>query len=356
MIPRRSDETQVLLLWIVSLVLAGVLLYLLAPILSPFLFAAILAYICNPLVGRLALRGVPRSVAATLVLVLLAAVTALLLVILLPLLVRQVRAVAEQMPVYLEWLRTRVEPWLMRSFGIELDMQLAKEWLATHVAEIQKFAVKLLPTLGTSGLALIEFLLNLVLVPVVLFYLLRDWDKLLLNIDVMIPRRWHGTATKILREIDCVLGEFLRGQLLVMLLMGAFYIVALWLVGLQYAVAVGLISGLLTFIPYVGVITGLVLATVAGLLQFDTYTPIFWIWGVFFIANMLEGYVFVPLLVGDRIGLHPVAVIFALLAFGQLFGFFGVLLALPASAALLVYLRYLRGRYLGSGVYNARPG
>jgi predicted PurR-regulated permease PerM len=355
MTSRRFDDRQVLL-WITIAVFTGGLLYLLAPILSPFLFAAILAYICNPLVERMAKRKLPRSFAAAAVLVLLAALTALLLVILLPLVVRQVRAVIGQIPAYLEWARTIFEPWASRNFGVQLDIEVVRQWLLEHVAEIQKLAVKLLPSLGTGGLALVEFALNLVLVPVVLFYLLRDWDKLMRQIELMIPRRWHAGATKIFRDIDCVLGEFLRGQLLVMLLMGLFYIVTLWAVGLEYALAVGLIAGLLTFIPFVGVITGIVLATLTGLLQFDSYTPIFWIWAIFFAANMVEGYVFVPFLVGDRIGLHPVAVIFALLAFGQLFGFFGVLLALPASAALLVYLRHLRGRYLGSGVYNAPAG
>lgn len=353
--PPRIDDRQVLL-WITIAAAVGVLLYLLGPILSPFLFAAILAYICHPLVDRLAKRRVPRGLAAALVLLLLATATALLLVILLPLLVRQVRAVAEQVPIYLDWARTTLEPWARQTFGIELDVQLVKDWVVEHVAEIQKFAVKLLPSLGTGGLAIIDFALNLILIPVALFYLLRDWEKLVRSVDVMIPRRWHTETRTLFRDIDRVLGEFLRGQLLVMLLMGLFYIVALWLVGLEYALAVGLIAGLLTFIPFVGVITGIVLATLSGLLQFDGWTPIYWIWAVFLMANMLEGYVFVPMLVGDRIGLHPLAVIFALLAFGQLFGFFGVLLALPASAALLVYLRHVRGKYLGSGVYNTRSG
>ena len=350
---RRFDEKEIFL-WIAIVAALGVLLYLLAPILSPFLFAAILAYICHPLVDRMARRKVPRGFAAAIVLLLLTAIAALLIVILLPMVVRQIRAVAEQLPIYLDWARMRLEPWVAAHFGIELDVRLVKDWLVDHVAEIQKFAFKMLPTLGTGGLALVDFALNLILIPVVLFYLLRDWDRIIHQIDVMIPRRWHATARTIFRDMDRVLGEFLRGQLVVMLLMGLFYIVSLWIVGLQYALAVGLISGLLTFIPFVGVITGVVLATVTGTLQFDGWTPILWIWGVFFVANMLEGYVFVPMLVGDRIGLHPVAVIFALLAFGQIFGFFGVLLALPASAALLVYLRHLRGKYLDSGVYNAR--
>lgn len=353
MTTRRFDDRHVLL-WITVAVLAGALLFLLAPILSPFLFAAILAYICNPLVDRMGRHRVPRALAATIVLLLIATVAALLLMILLPLLIAQVRAVAQQVPLYLDWFRSHLEPWLLDSFGVGLDVQLLKDWLVEHLAVVQKVAVRLLPSLGVGGLALLEFLVNLVLVPVVLFYLLRDWDKLVHHVDVMIPRRWHASAVRILHDMDRVLGEFLRGQLLVMLLMGVFYSVSLWLVGLEYALAVGLVSGILTFIPYVGVIAGVVLATLAGLLQFETVTPLFWIWGVFFIANMLEGYVFVPLLIGDRIGLHPVAVIFALLAFGQLFGFTGVLLALPVSAALLVYLRHLRGQYLGSGVYKAR--
>lgn len=346
----RFDDRQ-LLVWVALALLAGALLYLLAPILSPFLFSAILAYICSPLVARMASRKVPRGFAAALVLLLLAAIFAVLLVIMLPLLVRQVRAIAEQVPAYVDWLRNILEPWVRRHFDVELDTQVIKDWLVSHAAEIQTLAVKLLPTIKTGGLALLELAVSLVLVPVVLFYLLRDWDRLLANIDVMIPRRWHATVTGILREIDIVLGEFLRGQLLVMLLMAAFYTVGLWLVGLDSALAVGLIAGLVTFVPFLGVIIGVTLATLAGLLQFADYTSLLWVWAVFAIANVLEGYVFVPWLVGDRIGLHPVAVIFALLAFGQLFGFFGVLLALPASAALLVWLRHVRMKYLGSGMY-----
>jgi len=150
-----------------------------------------------------------------------------------------------------------------------------------------------------------------------------------------------------------VLGQFLRGQLLVMLLMGVFYALGLWLAGLNYALSVGILAGLVTFVPYLGVIVGVSLATLTGLLQFQDFAPLIAVWAVFAIGNLLEGYVFVPRLVGERIGLHPVAVIFALLAFGQLFGFFGVLLALPASASLLVWLRHLRHKYLESEVYNA---
>ncbi len=349
--PRRSEELHYL--WWLALAGAGALvLYLLSPILAPFLFAATLAYICNPLVDGLARRKVPRTLGVVLVLLLLLAAFVVLLLVMLPLLVKQVRAIAEQMPVYVDWVRSALGPLIERHLGVQVDVALIKNWLLEHVEEVRALALKLLPSIKTGGLALLAFVVNLVLVPVVLFYFLRDWNKMVRSVDEIIPRRWHDTATTILREIDEVLGQFLRGQLMVMLLMGVFYTVGLWLAGLDFALSVGMIAGLVTFVPYLGVVIGLTLATLTGLLQFSEITPLVWVWAVFAAGNLLEGYVLVPRLVGERIGLHPVAVIFALLAFGQLFGFFGVLLALPASAALLVWLRHVRASYLASGVYH----
>lgn len=351
--PSRSDELHYLW-WLALAGAGGLLLYLLGPILTPFLLAAILAYICSPLVARMEKRRVGRTLATALVLLMLLAAFILMLLILLPLLVKQVRAMAEQAPLYIDWLKNLAGPWFERLFGIQLEVGLIRDWLADHMTEIQGLAAKLLPSLKSGGLALVAFLVNLVLVPVVLFYFLRDWDKLAARIDEMIPRRWHDRIVAILREIDQVLGQFLRGQLLVMLLMGVFYALGLWLAGLDYALSVGLAAGLVTFVPYLGFIIGVSLATLTGLLQFHEFTPLVWVWAVFGVGNLIESYMLVPWLVGERIGLHPVAVIFALLAFGQLFGFFGVLLALPASAALLVWLRHVRNKYLASSVYNSR--
>lgn len=348
----RSEKPQYLW-WMLGAAALGALLYLLAPILAPFLFAAIIAYICNPLVDRMSRRGVPRTLAATLMLVLLIALFIAFMFVVVPLLVRQARAMAQQIPVYLDWFRTAVAPWLSKQFGMQLDVEFVKDWVTEHLADIQHFAVKMLPSITTGGMALVDFIVNFVLVLVVLFYFLRDWNRVMPSISEMVPRRWHPQFVALFTEIDEVLGQFLRGQLMVMLLMGAFYTIALWLVGLDYALSVGMIAGLVTFVPYLGVITGVALATLTGLLQFNDMTQLFWVWGVFVLGNVLEGYVFVPMLVGERIGLHPVAVIFALLAFGQLFGFFGVLLAVPVSASLLVWLRHVRRRYLGSGMYNA---
>ena len=331
-----------ILIGLIAIIAMGVLIWLLGPVLTPFLMAAILAYICNPLVGRMERRGVNRGLATALMLLILLAGFVLLLLVLFPLLIRQVRGVAEQLPAYIEMLRSSAEPWLAKHFDVRLDVTYVKDWLVDHAAQIQQLAMKLLPSITTGGLAVIQVLMNLVLVPVVLFYLLRDWNIFTRTVEEMIPRRWHESTVSMLRDIDDVLGHFLRGQLLVMLLMAIFYSVGLWIAGLDYALSVGLIAGLVTFVPYLGVIIGVTLATLTGLLQFGDLSSLIWVWAVFVLANVMEGYVFVPWLVGDRIGLHPVAVIFALLAFGQLFGFFGVLLALPASAAQLVGLRRLR--------------
>lgn len=337
--------------WILFAVTAGLLLYLLAPILTPFLAAAMLAYIFNPLVNRMEKR-MPRTLAVCIALALMTAIVLVLLVVLLPLVSKQVKTLVTQFPQYVDAIKLRLGPLVLEHFGIELDVAFIKDWLTSHTKEVQEFAVSLLPTLKSGGLALIGLLGNLVLTPLVLFYFMRDWDAMVTRVAELIPRQWSASLSGILKEIDAVLGEFLRGQLLVMLLMAVFYTVALWAVGLNYALSVGVLAGCLTFVPYLGVITGVILATLTALLQFGDMTHLIWIWIVFVVGNVLEGSVFVPWLVGERIGLHPVAVIFALLAFAQLFGFTGVLLALPASAALLVWLRHVRAHYLASGMYQ----
>jgi predicted PurR-regulated permease PerM len=342
--------------WLAIAAFACVLVYLLSPILAPFLAAAVLAYIFNPLVTRMS-RRMPRTLAVSIALLIIAGVILVLLLVLMPLVTKQVKTIVTQFPQFIDWIKLHLGPLVQQHFGVELDTALIKDWLTEHAQDVQGFAVKFLPTLKSGGLALLGLIGNLVLTPLVLFFFMRDWDRMLARAAELIPRRWHHRVSGLLKEIDSVLGEFLRGQLLVMLLMAIFYTVALWFVGLDYALSVGLLAGCLTFVPYLGVISGALLATLTGLLQFGDMTHLAWIWVVFVIGNVLEGSVFVPWLVGDRIGLHPVAVIFALLAFGQLFGFTGILMALPASAALLVWLRHVRRKYLASGLYqDDRPG
>ncbi len=338
-------------LWLGVAALTGALIYLLSPMLAPFLVALMLAYIFNPLVARMSKR-LPRTLAVTIALALIAGVILVLLLVLMPLVTKQVKTIVTQFPQFVDWIKLNLGPLVLQHFGVELDTALVKDWLAEHAKEVQGFAVQLLPSLKSGGLALMGLIGNLVLTPLVLFYFMRDWDDMIAHVAKLIPRNWHNTVSGLLKEIDAVLGEFLRGQLMVMLLMAIFYTVALWVVGLDYALSVGVIAGCLTFVPYLGVISGVLLATLTGVLQFGDLTHLVWIWIVFVVGNVFEGSVFVPWLVGDRIGLHPVAVIFALLAFGQLFGFTGILLALPASAALLVWLRHVRAKYLASGMYQ----
>jgi predicted PurR-regulated permease PerM len=276
-----------------------------------------------------------------------------LLLVLLPLFANQARAIISQAPIVLDRLRALAAPWVEQHFGVALDTALVRDWLIEHLPQLQAFAASLLPTVKSGGLVILAVLVNLVLVPVVTFYLLRDWDHVVARCAEMVPNRWRGQVAGLAREIDEVLGQFLRSQLLVMVAMAVLYSAGLWLAGLDSAIVVGIVAGLVTFVPYLGLIVGVALATVSGLVQFGELGPLLWVWAVFAVGNMVENYVLVPRLVGGKLGLHPVAVIFALLAFGQLFGFFGVLLALPASAALVVWLRHLRRGYLASDAYNA---
>ena len=340
--------------WLIPAAVVVALLYVLSPILAPFLFAAILAYISNPLVNWLERHRVPRPLGAVLVMLLLGGLLVLLLLILLPLLVKEVRLLSDRLPGFLAQLDDKLAPWIKAKFGVDLQFDPAglKNLFNENLQGADGLGMKLLASLKIGGLAVLGFVVPLLLVPVVLFYLLCDWNALLAQVEKLLPRRWHPLLSGIAREIDTVLAEFLRGQISVMVLMSVLYVCGLWLAGLEFALPIGVITGMLLFVPYVGALTGLLLATVAGLMQFPSIGAIVPVWIVFAVGQTLEVALVTPFLVGKRIGLHPIAVIFALLAFGQIFGFFGVLLALPASAALLVGLRHLGGQYLNSSLYK----
>lgn len=319
------------------------LLYLLAPILTPFLLAAALAYLCDPLVDRLEARKLPRSLGTSLVLLGLVLIFVLLALVLAPLVQAEARLLMNQLPQALEWVQQTLLPWLKDSLGVDImqDHTQFSDWLKAQLGQGQQLTTYL-PQLREGGLAVLGFLTNLVLVPVVTFYLLRDWDHILTHLAAWLPKPIAAKTIAIAREVDTVLAEFVRGQVAVILVMAVFYSLGLWLVGLDYALAVGLVAGVLVFVPYLGVIVGVLLGSLAGLMQHGELAALIPVWAVFGLGQLLEGMVITPRLVGERVGLHPVAVIFALMAFGQLFGFFGVLLAIPASAVLLVGLRHLK--------------
>jgi len=348
-----------------GLILAALflLIYLLSPILAPFFTAAILAYICNPLVNKIDAWQIgwgsstfspSRTAASLVVMLLLLTVIFSFIFIVVPLLQKELMMVIERLPDYATYIRQHLEPWLMQNFGVSLDFDTAQ--LQKILMDNWKSAGGLMGnvalTLSTHGMAIVGWLANLLLIPMVLFYLLRDWHALLASISDLIPRNMHNKTKQIAQEIDAVLAEFLRGQLLVMLLMSLFYVAGLKLAGLDLALPVGILSGTLGFVPYLGIGTGIVLAIISGLLEFNSLSQLVPVLIVFGLGQLLESMWLTPSLVGDRIGLHPVTVIFALLAGGQLFGFTGVLLALPASAAIAVALRHLRSSYLDSHLYQ----
>ncbi|MBI5429807.1 MAG: AI-2E family transporter [Nitrosomonadales bacterium] len=340
--------------WLSFAAVAGLLLYLLGPILTPFVAAAILAYICNPLVNRLCAWKIRRTLAVVLVMSGLLLLFVILLLIMLPLLEKEIALFVARLPNWIESARVRFLPLLQQWFGAELqwDSAALKQMLQNHWQSAGGIAAKLLPWLGNSGGALLALLVNLLLIPVAMFYLLRDWNELVAHIDQIIPRHWHAKVREITAEVDAILAEFLRGQISVMLLMSVFYVVVVWLVGLEFALPIGIVAGMLVFVPYLGMVLGLLLATLAAAMQFTSFGSVVMVWAVFGAGQLIEGMVVTPWLVGDRIGLHPLAVVFALMAFGQLFGFFGVLLALPLAAMLLVGLRHAKQVYLASEMYT----
>ena len=342
--------------WIAIALAAGFLVWLLSPILAPFLFAAILAYICDPLVARLTRRGVPHTLAVVLVLLLALAVLVGLLLVVLPVFYKETRLLMEKLPAFVVWFNQHAAPWLKTQLDIkvQLDGDLAKQLAREALSENEELVKHLLGSLKFGSQVVLAILVNLLLVPVVLFYLLNDWHQLLDRVDQLIPPRVHDRVRAIAGEIDLVLAQWLRGQLLVVAIMSAYYVATLWLAGLEFALPIGILTGLAVIVPYVGIVFGFALATLTALLETGTFAAVLWVWLAIAVGQVLEGMVVTPRIVGERIGLHPVAVIFALLAFGQVFGFFGVLLALPASAALLVGLRHLRAAYLAGPLYGGK--
>jgi predicted PurR-regulated permease PerM len=344
--------------WLTITLVVAALIWLLSPVLMPFVAAALLAYLGNPLVERLAALRLPRTIAVIVVFIAMFLLLALVPVIAFPLLERQVSVLVGHWPAYIDWLQDTLVPWIQGSLGLEigaLDLAVMRQALLDHWQQAGGVAAGLLSSVTRSWLALFGWLFNLVLIPVVTFYLLRDWPRLLEGVAALLPRPVEADAVRLARECDGVLATFLRGQLLVMLTLGVIYSIGLWIAGLDLALLIGMIAGLVSFVPYLGLIVGLTISAIAAVMQFGELTPLLAVAAVFAVGQLLETLALTPLLVGDRVGLHPVAVIFAVLAGGQLFGAIGVLLALPVAAVLVVLLRELHRRYVQSALYDDAP-
>lgn len=341
-------------LWLFPLLFVVVFVWLLGPILTPFVVAAGLAYLGDPLVDRLERLKLSRTAAVLVVFAVLTLGFALLVLLLFPVLEHQIRTFIDNLPRYTQWLQERIEPLVQMVLpeAQGLSLEAIRELITEHLGKAGGLARVLFERAFASGTALIAFIANLVLIPVLTFYILRDWDNFTAWVRDLLPRRVQPTVVDLARETDEVLGQFLRGQLLVMLALGLMYTLGLWLIGLDLAVLIGLAAGLVSFVPYLGVIVGLAASSIAMLVQTGgELLPLVWVALVFAVGQMVEGSILSPWLVGDRVGLHPVAVIFAVLAGGQLFGFVGVLLALPVASAVAVLVRYAGRRWRDSRLY-----
>ena len=345
--------------WCLIAALTALALWLLGPVLTPFVVAAVLAYALTPLVNKLDRMGkgrLPRVIAVIVVELLFIIATLCLLLLIVPIVIKEIPLIREQVPLLADRITNGLKPWLAQ-FGIKvaLDVGSLKELALKYLnANYEEMFGSLLSSLRLGGSVALAIIGNAVLIPVALFYLLMDWDRFVARLLELVPPLMRSAVDSFTDEADSVLGQYLRGQMLVMLVMAGFYAIGLSFFGLDLALPIGIFTGLAMFIPYLGFGIGLVLALIAGLLQFASIKALVMVAVVYGIGQLVESFYFTPRLVGERIGLHPLAVIFALLAFGQVFGFVGVLIALPASAVLLVAIRRIKLRYIASKLYKGQ--
>jgi predicted PurR-regulated permease PerM len=333
--------------WLIAILLSGWLLYLLAPVLTPFVASGLLAYMGDPLADRLQKLKLPRTLAVVVVFLATFLLIGLLVLLVGPLIKTQISALFAALPdiarqVEQVWLPTLLG-WVNVEPGDDVGVGA---FLARYGDMAGSWSGKILLGVGKSGGALATAVLSLFLIPILTFYILRDWDSFMAHLSALIPDGQRETVHELARETDNVLSAFLRGQVLVMLALAIIYTLGLSLVGLKFAIAIGVVAGLVSFVPYLGFVFGIGLAGLTVALEPNPFWNLAGVVATFTIAQVIEGSLLTPKLVGDRIGLHPVLVIFAVAAGGQLFGFFGILLALPAAAVLSVLIRFAYHRYL----------
>ncbi|MEM6581164.1 MAG: AI-2E family transporter [Pseudomonadota bacterium] len=354
----NQTPTGIINRWSVAIavgVVAAILFYLLKPILLPFVLGALVAYLGDPLVDFFERKGTSRTVGVVIVFGIFTALIALAIVLAVPMLLHQLDLLVAKIPLVYAWFTQETLPWIQQKFDLPLERLPELNWtgqLADHWQSLGKMVARALVKLSGSGASMLFALANLALVPVVAFYLMRDWDRVMNTALGMLPMVWQEKMSNMVSEADEVVGAFLRGQVVVMCALGALYSLGLWLVGLQLALLLGLLAGLASIVPYLGFTVGVLASCIAAYAQFGEWTMLLWVLLVFGIGQAVESMVLTPVLVGDRIGLHPVAVIFALLAGGQLAGFIGVVVALPVAAVLMVFIRHAINRYRASDIYG----
>ena len=340
--------------WLVALVVAGLVLYFLRDVLLPFVAGFAVAYILDPLVNRLTRLRIGRALASAIAIVMFGIAALGLMLMTIPVLRTQISTFVQRLPSYVERVRSLIEPMvetIRERFGLAEIGDMTK-LVSGQASEALSWIGGLMLSLVSGGAAIVNILSLLFITPLVAYYLLRDWPKITGRIDHWLPKTEATTMRVQLREIDRTLAGFARGQALVCLSLAIFYAVTLTMAGLDFGVLVGLFAGLASFIPFLGAFGGGLLSIGLALIQFPTWGPVFLIAAIFVAGQILEGYVLTPKLVGDRVGLHPVWIIFALMVGGALFGFLGLLLAVPVAAAIGVLVRFAIERYLASPFYR----
>ena len=353
-ITQSMSRERMAAFWFGGLALIAFVLYLLSGVLAPFVAGLAVAYFFDPVADRLEGAGLSRGLSAGLVILAFLGLAAAILVLLFPLLQGQVIGLISRIPDLIEILHERAQPVLEL-----LHEKLSSGEMDNLQGAANSYAGNVLGWLGgflqdvwNGGLAFFSLLSLLIITPLVAFYLLRDWDKIVVRFDELLPRRSADTFREQLSAIDDTIAAFVRGQASVCLVLGVFYATGLTMAGLDFGLLVGLGTGLLAFIPYVGAAIGLVVGTGIALSQFSDWLPIVIVIAIFLTGQTAESYILTPRMVGGRVGLHPVWIIFALLAGGGLFGFTGVLLAVPVTAVIGVLVRFATGRYLESSLYS----
>lgn len=335
---------------------AGLLLVLLvnlAPILSPFLIAGFFAYMMDPVADRMAGKRMSRTVAVSLIFLVMGLLSVLVILLFVPMLLKQLVSFVHSLPEYMAVVQAYLVPQLQR-LGIHVEtipLDDVRRLLQDNWQQAGGVATEILKRATASTLSFVAFAANMVLVPVVAFYLLRDWSKLLDFVKDSLPNNLRDKVLVLAGQCDEVLSAFIRGQLLVMAALAVIYSVGLSIVGLDLALFLGTMAGLASVVPYLGAIVGIGASALVAYMQFQDVLPILYVCIVFGVGQMLESMLLTPILVGDKIGLHPVAVIFAIMAGGQLGGFVGILVALPVAAVLMVFVRFFHHKYKESQLY-----
>jgi predicted PurR-regulated permease PerM len=340
-------------LYLLGIILTAYVIYLLAPVLKPFLFGAILAYLGNPFVSFLQRYKVPRVLGVGLLFIIVSLLIALIVLAIIPRLAEQIQNLINQFQQALTWAQQTLLPWINAHTGLDwqLNSDKVKSFISQHSGQSQEYLKNTIKRLAQSGLLVLGIGMDILIALVAAFYLMRDWPKVLLRLHALLPLKYQPTAAILAKDIHQVLKAFFRGQLIVILVLMIIYSIGLSIVGLNVAILIAVIAGILSIVPYLGLIMGLIMAITAAAFQFGDVMHCVWVIVVFAIAQVLSDMLLSPILLGNKIGLHPLMIIFAIFAGQQLFGFIGILLSVPAAAIINVLLHHSISRYLNSRYY-----